>query len=300
MLIFIMFVGLVTIIWWGRTMSSSERESKFTIDINYSGVEDCVLFSTPLPTQIQITVSDEGRNLRQLAKQNIDLNLDLTNFFTEKQGVITLSAELLLPHLQKVLPSTAVVENIDLENTEFKYQFQSTKIVPVIVPYDVQCASQHQLMGEPILSMDSIAIFGTDFVLSGINSLYTDTIRLTDIQDTVSQRVQVPLPNNVRSKVSSILVTFHAEQFTDKSFDLPIHVQDVPANERVQLFPETTTVVVRVGESSYAQVEAKDLTAICQYPQKECDVLPIQIQTNNPYISNIRTYPSTVEYIIER
>jgi hypothetical protein len=104
----------------------------------------------------------------------------------------------------------------------------------------------------------------------------------------------------VRSKVSSILVTFHAEQFTDKSFDLPIHVQYVPTNERVQLFPETTTVVVRVGESSYAQVEAEDLTAICQYPQKECDVLPIQIQTNNPYISNIRTYPSTVEYIIER
>jgi hypothetical protein len=300
MLIFLMFVGLVTIIWWGRTMSSSLRESKITIDINYSGVEDCILFSTPLPSQIQITVSDEGRNLRQLAKQHIGITLDLTNYFSEKQGYITLSTDFLLPHLQKVLPSTAIVENIDLETNEFKYQYQSTKIVPVILHYDVQCANQHQLMGKPILSMDSVAIFGTDFVLSGINSLHTDTIRITNLQDTLSQRVNLSIPNNTRSKASSVLVTFQAEQFTDKSFDIPIHVQDVPANERVQLFPETTTITVRVGVSSYAQVEASDLTAICQYPQEECDVLPIQIQTDNPYISNIRSYPSTVEYIIEK
>ena len=70
-------------------MSSSLRESKFAIDINYSGVEDCILFSTPLPTQIQITVSDEGRHLRQLAKQHLNLTLDLTHYFTEKQGSIT-------------------------------------------------------------------------------------------------------------------------------------------------------------------------------------------------------------------
>ena len=91
-----------------------------------------------------------------------------------------------------------------------------------------------------------------------------------------------------------------AEQFTDKSFVLPIQTGQVPEGEYMRLFPQQTTVVVRVGISHYAQVTLEDLSAICYYPTSHSDALPIEIQTKNPYISNIRCYPSAVEYIIER
>ena len=58
-LIFLLFVGLVSAFWWGRSMTSS-REGNIRVEINYSGVDDRVVFATPLPTQLTISVRDNG------------------------------------------------------------------------------------------------------------------------------------------------------------------------------------------------------------------------------------------------
>lgn len=300
MLIFLMFVGLVTIIWWGRTMSSSMRDAKFTINVIYSGVEDCIQFATPLPSQIEATISDEGRNLRYLSKQNLTITLDLSHYFTEKQGMLTLTGDMIRPRLQDILPGTAIIEQLSPDKFETFYSQQNSKYVPIVLDYNVQCIPQHQLKGKPIQSLDSILIYGSDDMLSSIDNITTSTITLTNISDTVRHTVDLQIPTSVRTKTTLLQVTFISEQFTDKSFTLPIQVLDVPQGEHVRLFPKETTVTVRVGVSSYAQVEASDIVVSCNYPLQVCNALPLEVHSDNPHISNIRIYPSSVEYIIER
>ena len=295
-----MIVGLVTIIWWGRTMSSSMRDAKFTINVIYSGVEDCIQFATPLPSQIEATISDEGRNLRYLSKQSLTITLDLSHHFTEKQGKLTLTGDMIRPRLQDILPGTAMIEQLSPDKFETSYHLQNSKSVPIVLDYNVQCIPQHQLKGKPLLSADSILIYGSDDMLSSVDTIYTNTISLTNISDTVRHTVDLQIPTTVRAKTTSIQVTFISEQFTDKSFTLPIQVLSVPHGERVRLFPKETTVTVRVGVSSYAQVEARDIVVSCNYPSQVCNALPLEAYSDNPYISNIRLYPSSVEYIIER
>lgn len=300
LLIFLMFVGLVTIIWWGRTMSSSLRDAKFPIDIIYSGVDDCIQFSTPLPTQIEATISDEGRNLRHLTKQNLTITLDLSSYFTEKQGTFTLTSDIIRPRLQDILPSTAMIEHLSPDKFETSYQLQHSKRVPILLKYNVQCIPQHQLKGRPILSLDSIMVYGTEDMVNSIDSICTQAVTLVDVSDTVRQTVALQIPSTVRSKYTSVQATFIAEQFTDKTFTLPIQVTDVPQGEYVRLFPKETTVTVRVGVSSYAEVQASDIMVYCTYPTQTRNTLNVKAHSDNPHISNIRLYPSSVEYIIER
>ena len=75
-LIFLLFVGLVFAFWWGRSMTSS-RDGNIRVEINYSGVDDRVVFATPLPTQLTVSVRDNGKQLRQLSRQTLSLNLNL-------------------------------------------------------------------------------------------------------------------------------------------------------------------------------------------------------------------------------
>ena len=298
-LIFLLFVGLVSAFWWGRSMTSS-REGNIRVEINYSGVDDRVVFATPLPTQLTISVRDNGKQLRQLSKQTLTLNLNLSSFIAEREGVLRLTADMLRPRLQDILPGTTIILQITPEQFQTSYHIQSAKMVPIILQAQVRYAQQHQAKTHPLLSEDSVCIYGAENVLHDIDCLYTDSIIINDLRDSITQTVVLRLPSSIRCRTKQIQVTFQAEPFTDKSFTLPIHTLQVPKDEHMRLFPQQTTVVVRVGISHYSQVTIEDLTAICYYPSKHCDALPIEIQTNNPYISNIRCYPSAVEYIIER
>ena len=298
-LIFLLFVGLVSAFWWGRSMTSS-REGNIRVEINYSGVDDRVVFATPLPTQLTISVRDNGKQLRQLSKQTLTLNLSLSSLITEREGVLQLTADMLRPRLQDILPGSTIVLQIIPEQFQTSYHIESTKMVPIMLQAQVRYAAQYQAKNLPLLSTDSVRIYGTEKVLSDIDCIYTDSILINDLRDSITQTVALQLPSSIRCSTTQIQVTFQAEQFTDKSFTLPIRTLLVPEGEHMRLFPQQTTVVVRVGMSHYAQIAVEDLAAVCYYPSKHCDALPIEIQTNNPYISNIRCYPSAVEYIIER
>jgi hypothetical protein len=65
-LIFLLFVALVSVFWWGQSMNSS-RDGNIRVELNYSGVDNRVVLSTPLPTYLTVNVKDKGRQLRQLS-----------------------------------------------------------------------------------------------------------------------------------------------------------------------------------------------------------------------------------------
>ena len=298
-LIFLLFVALVSAFWWGQSMNSS-RDGNIRVELNYSGVDDRVVLSTPLPSYLTVNVRDKGRQLRQLSKQNLTINLNLSSLFAEQTGTLHITADMLRPRLQDILPGTTNVQQIFPEQIKTQYIIQSTKRVPILLQADIHYAPQYQLKSRPQLSVDTISIYGTESALSTVDFIYTDSLHIEHLRDSVAHIIDLQIPTNIRSYTSQVQVIVQAEQFTDKSFVLPIQTGQVPEGEYMRLFPQQTTVVVRVGISHYAQVTLEDLSAICNYPTTHSDALPIEIQTNNSYISNIRCYPSAVEYIIER
>ena len=107
-------------------------------------------------------------------------------------------------------------------------------------------------------------------------------------------------PQHIRVHPRQVVVKWQAEQFTEKTFTLPINTVGTPNDKYMRLFPQRVDVVVRVGISHFAQVASNDLQAICRYPKQPSKSLPVEIITDNPYISDIRFTPTEVEYIIER
>lgn len=298
-LIFLLFIGLVSAFWWGRSMTSS-RDGNIRVELNYSGVDNRVVFSTPLPSYITVNVRDNGRQLRLLSKQDLNLTINLSTLLIEPKGTLHITAETLRPRLQDILPGSTIIQHFSPEQITNTYDIQSLKHVPIILQSRIEYAPQHQLKSLPKLSMDSVCIYGQEKTLENIQGIYTDTLTITNLRDSVTQDVALQIPTDIRCTTNQIQVLLQAEQFTDKSFKIPISTHNVPQGEHIRLFPQETTVVVRVGISHYPQVTVEDIMAVCQYPMSHLSQLPIEITTNNPYISNIRCYPSSVEYIIER
>ena len=297
--IFLLFVALSTLFWWGHA-TSSIRDGEVKLPVAYTNIPDEVFFETPLPDQIEITIRDNGRLLRQVKHSHPTLTINMADKLTPDGYQLHISAETLRPKLQDILPGSTTVQHIRPEAIEAQYSLQTKKVVPVQLRAHCTLAEQYQLKYAPKLIPENVTIYGDSQVISHIQQIYTDSLVITDLRDSVSKTVALQTTNNVRLSAKSVQATWVAEQFTDKSFVLPIRVADLPNTESMHLFPNEVTLMVRVGISHFAQITEQDFNVYCPYPDPQQKTLPVIVETNNPYITKIRTSVQDVEYIIER
>lgn len=297
--IYLVFIAIATLFWWGRAMTSS-REATVSLPITYTDIPSEIVFEQELPLSLNITLRDNGKLLRQVAHTAPSINISLADRLTEEDGQLTLSADILRPKIQDILPGSTTIQQIRPETIEASYHRQEKKSVPVVLTASWTIAQQHQLATQPIISPAEIDIFGKADQLATIDGILTDSFHIKDLHDTVRCTARLIIPEGIRTHVQQADITLIAEQFTDKNFTLPIQVTNVPSGEHMHLFPQQVSVTVRVGISHFAQIQASDIQAICAYPEQATNTLPIQIIHSNPYITQIRTNIREVEYIIER
>ena len=297
--IFLLFVALSTLFWWGHA-TSSIRDGEVKLPVAYTNIPDEVFFETPLPEQIEITIRDNGRLLRQVKHSHPTLTINMADKLSPDGHRLHISAETLRPKLQDILPGSTTVQQIRPEAIEAQYSFQAKKVVPVQLRAHCTLAEQYQLKYAPAITPETVTIYGDSLVISQIQAIYTDSVVITDLRDSVSKTIKLLQPQGMRMSSTSAQAIWTAEQFTDKSFVLPIRVADMPSTETIHLFPNEVTLVMRVGISHFAQITEQDFNVYCPYPSPQQKTLPVIVETNNPYITKIRTSAQDVEYIIER
>ena len=297
--IYLVFIAIATFFWWGRAMTSS-REAHVSLPITYTDIPSEIVFEQELPLSLNITLRDNGKLLRQVAQTSPSINISLADRLTDESGHLLLSADVLRPKIQDILPGSTTIQQIRPETIESAYHRQEKKTVPVVLTASWAIAQQHQLATPPIIHPTEIEIFGKREQLDTIDCILTDSFHIKDLHDTVNCSAALIIPQGIRTPIKQADITLIAEQFTDKNFTLPIQVIDVPAGENVHLFPQQVSITVRVGISHFAQIQASDFQAVCAYPEQATNTLPIQIIHSNPHITQIRTNIREVEYIIER
>lgn len=296
--IFLVFVAIATLFWWGRAMSSP-REVTISLPITYTDIPSQIVFHKPLPNQIDITMRDNGKLLRYIKHTSPIIIVDLASRFNEETGTLVLSSDILRPKIQDILPGTTIIQQIRPETIETTYQRQESKIVPINLQASWTLANQYQLVSQPIVEPMEIEIYGSQQDIETIDSIFTDSLFVSALNDTLSQEVSLIIPQGIRTNTQKVTATFIAEQFTDKSFTIPIQVENIPNNISLHLFPQEVTITIRVGISNFSKITPEDFRAVCLYPLEPTSTLPIQIKYNNPYIMHMRTNIRDVEYIIE-
>lgn len=297
-LTFLLFVGLVSIFWWGRTMSSP-RDMEIQISMTYNGLTEQFVLSNTLPHSITAIVRDNGQQLRKIRQNDLHLTINITPYLSSNEGKIAITADILRPRLQDILPGSTAIQQIIPELIESEYYIQQTKTVPVVVQSQVNVAPQHQLVREEIITPSQIQIFGNHEDINKIEHILTDSIFVSDLRDNIRLKAKLQVPEGVRISPTWVQVEWQAEQFTEKSFTLPVQILGLPADKHMRLFPQQINVTVRVGISHFEQVQQSDFQAFCHYPIQQCNALPVEVTTTNSYTSNIRFSPTSVEYIIQ-
>lgn len=297
--VFLLFMAIATLFWWGRTMSSP-REVTITLPITYTDISKNIVFEKDLPASLDITIRDNGKVLRQISHTTPSITINVADKLKEDKGKMLITAEVLRPKIQDILPGSTIIQHIKPEVIESAYVRQEKKLIPIKLRANWTLDDQYQLSKAPTINPTHVEIFGTYNEIATIDSILTDSITLHNIKDSICKNISLLVPKGIRVIPTSTMLTLVPEQFTDKSFTLPIHVDNLPEDETIHLFPQELTITVRVGMSHFSQVQSQDFHATCPYPTSEQQTLPVSIIHNNPHVTLLRTNTREVEYIIER
>lgn len=297
--VFLLFVGLATLFWWGRAMSS-QRDVEIKLPVQYTNVPAQVVFTQELPKQLVVVLRDNGRLLRQVQHTKPTVTISLAEKLGPSDGTLLLSTDVVRQKIQDILPGSTTIQQIRPEEITSPYYVEASKQVPVKLCATWTMEQQYQLSIPPVLDPAVIYIYGPQELVDQVDSISTDSVFIDKVYDTVQRQLALQLPAGIRSNTTTTNVSWISETFTDKSFVLPIQVVNVPAGEMVRMFPKTVTVTARVGISHFSDVTADDFYAVCEYPQFSQETLPVNVICNTPHVTKIRANIREIEYIIER
>ena len=282
--IFLLFVGLATLFWWGRAMSS-QRDVEIKLPVVYANVPAQVVFETPLPSHLEVVLRENGRLLRQVQHTKPTVTISLADKLNSNGGPLQLSTDIIRQKIQDVLPGSTNIQQIRPEEITSNYYVEATKRVPIKLCAEWTMEQQYQLSAPPVLEPAFVDIYGTQESIDQVDSISTDNVVVDKVYDTVQREVTLQIPAGIRSQTTATTVSWISETFTDKSFVLPIEVEGVPEEEEMRLFPKTTTVTARVGISHFAEVTEDNFRAVCEYPNQSQATLSVTVVCNTPYVT---------------
>jgi YbbR domain-containing protein len=275
------------------------RDFNVTLElpIQLTSVADDEIISSDVPDSVLVSVTGEGWNLISIYNNppRILLNSqtgDEINVADQLRNQTTALNEL---NILQVEPSFISIE------TEPKDE----KRVPLINRVTITTRDQFGVIGEPVLSPDSVQITGARSVLENITEWTTREISLNDVNERLER--EIPLTETERGLIispTSAKLSADVAEFTEAEVRVPIRTRDLPSGEAVTFNPSFVTVLFDVPIEQYSMVEGtRPFIAYVDYSVLQQDntgrISPrIEVQNVN-YHLRLRTFqPPRVSYFM--
>ena len=123
-----------------------------------------------------------------------------------------------------------------------------------------------------------------------------------------TEQIMQKLPTSMQGSGTARMISIspdhidgtYSERYNERKYTLHIETHKVPAGYNLRLFPPQVEVTVRVSQTHYNDISAKDITVYCDFPQSGEDKLAVKHIHRSKYIKGVRFSPTEVEYLIEK
>lgn len=179
----------------------------------------------------------------------------------------------------------------------------SEKKVKIIPDLNLEFKPGYGLATEIKVFPDSTIISGPTSYLKRINSVFTEEIKLSDLDSRVVEQVNLKSITGMNYSVNTASITLDVQKIVDKNFDnLVVSVIDIPGDREVVLLPNRISVGLRGGINILGKLNEDEIKTYVYYRDVVLDTLGsvaphVEIPKNT---SLIYTKPDRLRYIIKK
>jgi len=214
---------------------------------------------------------------------------------------VTISKQLNNINLQ--FESNQKVISVTPDTLFFDFTKRITKRVPIKLVSRLTFQKAYGVSGAVKLEPATVVITGAAEDLKGIKFWQTDSLSLENVNSTINTKIgfQKGLRNNVNVYPNVIKVEIPVDEFTEKTLEIPIEVENNPGRE-IKIIPERAKITLLTALSNYPGIERESIKVSVDYDdwaKHKYPQLPIRITKFPPFCKLVKTDPQIVDFLIK-
>jgi hypothetical protein len=250
----------LALLLWFHVATDREYEVDVPFEFSYLNLPDSLTFAEAPPAKIDARMRGTGKLLLPTLWQVLRWPIDLSS--TRKAGVVT------IPLAPADVPLSGIegVKALDLlgpDDLILVVDRIGEKMVPVVSNCAFEADLAHVCVGTEEWTPDSVYLTGPKTVLTGINSVFTRRIRLTNLSEPVDQDVELMPPPVYGVTLSPKRVQLHrmVEAYVQREFanrTVQVTMPDTP--DTFGVVPEVVSVQVGGPESAMDRIAPESVS----------------------------------------
>ena len=258
------------------------------------------------PQEITLHLQDKGFAylnylINYKKKHPLSVAIDL-NAISPYKNSYTIDQTALRNLIDSKLSASTQLKLFSPDMIEINYSLLAQKEAPVVINGTISPAVGY-LFDSILIEPDRVAVYGNKAALDTIHEILTLPVNYKNINKNWTVSTSLLTPEGVHLPVDNVRLSALVEEYTEKTFQLPVVCNNVPFNRNVRFFPSMVELVVRIGLSRYTQLTKSNFEITVNYNDlygknmTNCSL----ILTRKPFgVENYRIVPNVIEFLIEQ
>lgn len=246
----IVFAGayITAVALWFIVNLSSSYSINVNLPIEPGNMPEDMALTEELPEFVQAGVSGDGWQLLSLYNDppTVVINIDNeeVNLFDQVRQRLSYLQDIDIAKVQPLM-------------VQLEMETKVSKKIPVVLNTGIGFQNRFGMIGEPVVSPDSITITGAASRVADIDEwVVKDTLKLNNVRNDISRTISLKEDTGV-IELSDSEITYEADisEFTEGETTVYIKTRGLPRGQNVTYNPASLTITYDVPIEQYADVE---------------------------------------------
>lgn len=275
-------------------------------DLEFVNVPEGYLFEKASKNQVQVRLRAGGFQFLNFNFRNKKVFVDLSQLEKKTETTFYATSVVYRKQIEKQLPKTMDLLEIDQDTLYFEMLPVVTKKVPVQTRVELDLAKNYLLDGKLIITPDSVAITGPTEEIDSITSIATNKLVLPDVASSFSEDVELlqsPKLENTSYEYYRVNIKGEIARFSEKVFKLPIKKINMPKNVELRTFPEEVSVLCKAKIKRLKEIQEADFQVVLDYKAvkaTEDNTVAVKLVKEPKGLHSAKLMEDKVEFIIKK
>lgn len=298
--VFITCLFLSVIAWVFVTLSNSHKYVTREV-LNFKNLPQKRAFRSLQSDTVDITMQGTGWQMlvSRMHAEDRPLNIDLHTL--ENRNYVVLNNQLKQINAQRDITSQII--SINPDTLYFDFTNRIIKRVPVKLMLSINYQQQFALSDDIDIKPEYVTISGPSNRISNITAWPTDSLKLKDINESVSTRIKLRPVNDGSMMIypKTVQVNIPVDEFTEKTLEIPIKL--INHNyDNVKIFPQKVKVTFMVSLNSYAETDENFFEASANmdlWRNHGYSSLPVTLARFPAFCKIVSIEPRNIDFIVK-
>ncbi len=286
--VFLIFLLCATMAWLINKLSQTYT-SNTTFQISYINIPSEFILANIPKKEIQVRLRAVGFQFLGYGLKRKKINLDVSKLMF-KDSSYYLTGDQIQIQIEAQLNNNSTLTDFDSDLIYFEFTSLETKKVPIKALVEFTFSNNHILEGEVQTVPDSIEITGPKSLIDTIQKIETKLFKRSNLNNNFSNSVPLKLPKELKGTTythQEVTISGVVVKFSEKVFEVPVTVLNLPENVKVRTFPEKVEVRCQGTLDRLKELEAENFSVVADY-------LNVTQETGNRLPITLVQYPKTL------